>query len=86
MHGLDPFDGTDDGTVFRDVIMLALLGFVTIVILLLPHLNPPTQAAASADPPGNVIVELRWPDELDTDVDLWVEGPGDEANARPRSV
>ena len=77
MHGLDPFDGTDDGTVFRDVIMLALLGFVTIVIPLLPHLNPPTQATASADPPGNVIVELRWPDELDTDVDLWVEGPGD---------
>ncbi len=28
MRSLDPFDGDDDGTVFRDVIMLALLGFV----------------------------------------------------------
>ena len=32
---------------------------------------------ASADPPGNVIVELRWPDALDSDVDLWVQAPGD---------
>jgi hypothetical protein len=24
-----------------------------------------------------VIVEARWPDELDTDVDLWVQAPGD---------
>ncbi len=77
MRDLILFDDNDDGTVFSDVIMLALLGFVTIVILLLPHLNPPTQAAETARPPGNVFVELRWPDEIDADVDLWVEAPGD---------
>ena len=78
MQGLDPIDGEGgDGTVFRDVIMLALLGFVTIVILLLPHLNPPSKRDASADPPGNVVVEIRWPDENDADVDLWVQAPGD---------
>ena len=77
MRDLHLLDDNDDGTVFRDVIMLALLGFVTIVILLLPHLNPPTQAAETARPPGNVFVELRWPDEIDADVDLWVEAPGD---------
>ncbi|MFQ5776206.1 MAG: hypothetical protein ACE5GS_16940 [Kiloniellaceae bacterium] len=77
MHATGSFDDDDDGTVFRDVIMLALLGFVTIVVLLLPHLNPPTQAVESVQPPGNVIVEVRWPDELDADVDLWVEAPGD---------
>ncbi len=77
MHGLDLFDDTEDGTVFRDVIMLALLGFVTIVILLLPHLNPPVKATEPTQPPGNVIVEVRWPDEIDADVDLWVEAPGD---------
>ena len=76
MHGLDSFDTDSDGTVFRDVIMLALLGFAAIVMLLLPHLNPPVEAAAAA-PPGNVVVEVRWPDDLDTDVDLWVEAPGD---------
>ena len=77
MHELDDFDGSDDGTVFRDVIMLALLGFMTIVVLLLPHINPPTKAAESLEPPGNVIIEVRWPDGLDADVDLWAAAPGD---------
>ena len=67
----------DDGTVFRDVLMLALLGFIMIVVLLLPHLNPPTQAVAAVAPPGNVIVEVHWPREIDADVDLWVRAPGD---------
>ena len=78
MQGLDPFDDGNDGTVFRDVIMLALLGFVTIVVLLLPHLNPPAQVSETPTP-GNVIVELRWPDDQNADIDLWVQGPGDGA-------
>ncbi|MCH8096640.1 MAG: hypothetical protein IID53_06140 [Proteobacteria bacterium] len=77
MQNLDQIDEDDDGTVFRDVIMLALLGFITIVILLLPHVNPPVDANEASQPPGNVIVELRWPDDIDADVDLWVEAPGD---------
>ena len=78
MHTLDQLDDDEGGTVFRDVIMLALAGFVAMVILLLPHLNPPGHAAEeTTQPPGNVIVELRWPDELDSDVDLWVKAPGD---------
>ena len=44
----------------------------------MPHINPPvTKTAQDTDPPGNVIVEVRWPDELDADVDLWVQAPGD---------
>jgi hypothetical protein len=78
LNGFDSFDDDDGGTVFRDVIMLALAGFVAMVILLLPHLNPRGEnAEASTEPPGNVIVEVRWPDEIDSDVDLWVEAPGD---------
>ena len=77
MNDLDPFEDDEGSTVFRDVIMLALLGFVAIVVLLLPHLNPPVKAEESAVPPGNVIVEVRWPDEVDADVDLWVEAPSD---------
>jgi hypothetical protein len=78
MSDLDLFDEDEGGTVFRDVIMLALAGFVAMVILLLPHLNPPGEdARADAEPPGNVIVEIRWPDEIDSDVDLWVAAPGD---------
>ena len=78
MDELDLFDnegGSD--TVFRDVIFLALAGFVAMVLLLLPHLNPPATASEGTPAPGNVIVELNWPKELDTDVDLWVEAPGD---------
>ncbi|MGF1563501.1 MAG: hypothetical protein ACFB3T_15135 [Geminicoccaceae bacterium] len=75
---LDNFDNEDGATVFRDVIMLALAGFVAIVILMLPHLNPPgVKTAENIDPPGNVIIEVRWPDEMDADVDLWVQAPGD---------
>jgi hypothetical protein len=78
MHTLEHLDDDEGGTVFRDVIMLALAGFVAMVLLLLPHLNPPGEAAKeNTQPPGNVIVEVRWPDELDSDVDLWVEAPGD---------
>ncbi len=76
MNAIDPASD-DDGTVFRDVIMLALLGFVTIVILLLPHINPPTKDKITALPPGNIVVEVRWPDKIDADVDLWVQAPGD---------
>ena len=77
---LDQFDEPqDDGTVFRDVIMLVLFGFVTIVVLMLPHLNPPTKAEETLAPPGNLVVEVRWPDEADVDVDLWVRAPNDRA-------
>jgi hypothetical protein len=55
-----------------------LVGFVALVVMLLPHLNPPgAKTADDATPPGNVIVEVRWPDEVDADVDLWVQAPGD---------
>lgn len=70
-------DNDDDGTVFRDVFTLALLGFVAIVILVLPHLNPPEEEKEPMVPPGNIIVEIYWPDSIDADVDLWVEAPGD---------
>jgi hypothetical protein len=74
----DPFFDDHEHTVFRDVLMLALAGFVAIVVMLLPHLNPTgAKETASAEPPGNVVVEARWPDGLATDVDLWVQAPGD---------
>lgn len=77
MREIDLFDDESGATVFRDVIMLALAGFVTLVLILLPHLNPRAKAQDSIRTPGNVIIELRWPDEMDADVDLWVQAPGD---------
>lgn len=67
--------GRSTGTVFRDFTLLMVLGFVAMVVWLLPHINPPAQSS-DADPPGNLIVAITWP-EGDTDVDLWVTGPGE---------
>jgi hypothetical protein len=69
--------GRSAGTVFRDFTMLMVLGFVAMVIWLLPHINPP-ETAADYTPPGNVVVAIHWP-EGDIDVDLWVMGPGQSA-------
>jgi hypothetical protein len=69
--------GRSAGTVFRDFTMLMVLGFVAMVIWLLPHINPPESEAAFT-PPGNVVVAVHWP-EGDIDVDMWVMGPGDNA-------
>jgi len=66
----------DTSTVFLDAVMLALLGFVAMVVIMLPHLNPPTREQ-EAESAGNVTVEVRWADGLTSDVDLWVKGPGD---------
>ncbi|MEO1020105.1 MAG: hypothetical protein AAFY56_20805, partial [Pseudomonadota bacterium] len=78
MRGLDEFHEDSDAVVFRDVILLALAGFIALVILLLPHIaEPGAEQTQDATPPGNVMVEIRWPDALDADVDLWVQAPGD---------
>ncbi len=80
MSELERLDDDDSGTVFRDVITLALAGFVCSLLLLLPHINPQARAADTGmEPPGNVVVEIRWPDGNSSDVDLWVQAPGDVA-------
>ncbi len=79
---LDPFEEqTHPGdTLFRDVLSLALLGFLAIIVLLLPHIAPEGVRNASDVPVhGNVVVEITWPDSMDADVDLWVQAPGDTA-------
>ncbi len=79
MFAVEPEEDPDGAIVFRDLITLALAGFVVCVILILPHINPAKAKPRpeGAEPPGNVLVEIRWPDERDSDVDLWVKGPGD---------
>jgi hypothetical protein len=78
MEELDTFDDEDTaGTVFRDVILLALIGFVAMVVMLLPHLQPPQELREEAKAPGNVMVEMHWPNDMPYDVDLWVKAPNE---------
>jgi len=77
MLGLEEFEDEPSGTVFRDVLMLALIGFVAMVIMLLPHLSAKRDENRDSQAPGNVVVEIHWPNELPVDVDLWVQAPGD---------
>ena len=60
---------------FQDMLMIMLLGFVFMIIAMVPHLNPPA-TEDNTEPPGNVIVHITWP-KGNTDVDLWVTGPGE---------
>jgi len=60
-----------------DVITLTLLAFVAIVIMILPHINPPGEKQKKdITPPGNILVEISWPPG-NVDVDLWTMAPGD---------
>ena len=77
MQELDELDEDAWGTVFRDVILLALIGFVAMVIMLLPHVVIAKKKTEEHKAPGNVIVEMHWPSELPMDVDLWVKSPGE---------
>ena len=73
----DNNDLEESNVVFRDIILLTLTGFISMVVLLVPFINPPTEKVDSSSPPGNVIVELFWDNERDVDIDLWVKAPGD---------
>ena len=73
----NPLDDDQSNTVFRDVTLLALSGFVAIVLLLLPWLNLKTKSEVIKEPVGSVIIELFWPNDIDADLDLWVKGPND---------
>ena len=45
------------------------------------HINPIAEEKeedAAIAPPGNVIVNIFWPDGKNIDVDLWVKGPDDD--------
>ncbi len=75
-----PFEGFAEdstGTVFRDVTLLALIGFVAMVIMLLPHVRKAEDETRDHRAPGNVIVEVHWPRDMPYDVDLWVRAPED---------
>ena len=76
MHDLDFLDDEGPwGTVFRDVVLLTLIGFVAMVVLLLPHITLAKKETEEHRAPGNVVIEMNWPNDLPVDIDLWVQAP-----------
>jgi hypothetical protein len=68
----------DTLTVWLDTALLMLGSFVLMTVLMLTVMNPPAKSSeAEVQAPGNIIVEIQWPNTLDADVDLWVQAPGD---------
>jgi len=68
----------DTLTVWLDTALLMLGSFVLMTVLMLTVMNPPAKSSeADVQAPGNITVEIQWPNTLDADVDLWVQAPGD---------
>lgn len=62
--------------VFRDFLFLLVLGFVAMVVWLIPWVNPPGDESEDAKPVGNIVVSTSWR-AGDIDIDTWVYGPGE---------
>ena len=75
----DIMENQQTDIIFRDVTLLALSGFISVVILLLPWLNFKSKDLVTKEPVGSVIFELFWSDKIDADLDLWVSGPNDHS-------
>jgi hypothetical protein len=64
----------------RDLTSNGMAVFALLFILLLVIMNPEGEKTEEdTTPPGQVIIELRWPDKINADVDLWAKAP----NQRP---
>lgn len=65
------------GTVWRDLVLLALLMVTVAMVLVISWVNPKAKIRQD-DPPGNLTVQINWPSG-DVDVDLWVRAPHDKS-------
>lgn len=63
-------------TLTKDLLLNMLLGLTALTVITLPMINDPAPKDDQGKQPGNMVVSAVWP-EGDTDVDLWVQGPGD---------
>lgn len=62
------------GPSFIDLLFIISLGFLLLLFIMLPFLNPIAKDG-TIDPPVALMIEMRWDDKADSDIDLWVLGP-----------
>ncbi|HYH18418.1 MAG TPA: hypothetical protein VD995_07340 [Azospirillum sp.] len=79
MSGL--IDDDETGTIaYRDLMTLLFGGMSFMLAVAVPFLadaKKVVQETAGLTPPGNVVVDARWADGSNDDIDLWVQAPGD---------
>src|SRR5262249_6609960 len=62
---------------FRDMLFLLVFVYLVISAVALAHVAKKAEESKGTTAPGRIIVEMNWKKDLDEDVDLWVQGPGD---------
>jgi hypothetical protein len=73
---MTPMNNTGVNVIFRDL-LLGLLGIVIMFLLVaILQISSQKKTADKQKPPGNIVAFISWPPG-DTDVDLWVTGPGE---------
>lgn len=79
MSGL--IDDDETGTIaYRDLMTLLFGGMSFMLAVAVPFLADAKRVdekVVGLTPPGNVIVDARWTDGSNDDIDLWVQAPGD---------
>lgn len=61
-----------------DMMMALFLALGAVVYILLPLIADPLEKSDEAPAPqGNLIIELYWPDDIDSDIDLWAMAEAD---------
>lgn len=63
------------GTVWRDFMLILVMGFIAMIVWLLPFIHDPAEEN-KADPPGTLAIAITWPPG-DCDLDLWSLGPSE---------
>ncbi len=76
-------DGKISKTVMGDWATNIAFAFIILFFITLPFIGypkKPQEAAVDAaiKMPGNLMIWIRWPDDVDVDVDLWARAPGDK--------
>lgn len=71
---IDPVKRVDKNS--GETWIIAFLDMLLIIVLILMVLISPPKKEDKANPPGDLVIEARWADDCDSDVDLWVKGPG----------
>lgn len=62
------------GPSFVDLLFIISLGFLLLLFVMLPFLNPISKDGV-IEPPVQMIVEMTWDDESLSDMDLYMMGP-----------